>query len=336
MAIFPRLRNILATAVVTCALASPALASDRAPRPSPEELLRAVVRLTAVVPPEARTADTLGTERAGNGVVIDDNGLVLTIGYLVLEAMSVLVTDGAGKPVLAEIIGYDHETGLGLVRALTPLGIRPLRFGDSAALAEGEDALAISHGGARHMTPVRVVSRREFTGYWEYLLDSGIYTAPPHLDWSGAALVGQDGRLLGIGSLLVNNALPGASTGPGNLFVPVDLLRPILGDLLASGRRADETRPWLGVTSVEALGRVAIARVAPDGPAFRAGLQAGDVVVKVGAAEVATLSEFLRGVWGQGRPGSVIPVTVMRDGQVYVFRVTSGSRYDYLRLKQSY
>ncbi len=300
------------------------------------EVLSAVVRLSAEIPPDARTAGTLGTTRRGNGVVIDGSGLVLTIGYLLLEAMSVVVEDRDGKPVLADVVAYDHETGFGLARALRPLGARPLRFGDSAGLREGEPVLAVSGGGVAGTRPVTVASRREFAGYWEYLLDSAIFTSPPHPDWSGAALVGRDGELLGIGSLLVPDATADAPPRPGNMFVPIDLLKPILGDLLADGRARREAKPWLGMISVENRGRVAVVRVAEDGPAHRAGVRPGDVVVRAAGRNVATLSELYRTVWSLGPAGAEVPLTVLREGRLRDIAVESRDRHDYLRLDRSY
>ena len=303
---------------------------------SANEVLSAVVRLSAAVPPDARTAPTLGTTRHGNGVVIDSDGLVLTIGYLILEAMSVIVEGPDRKPILANVVAYDHETGFGLVRAIKPLAAKPLRLGASSELDEGEPALIVSSGGVAGTRPVRTVSRREFTGYWEYLLESAIFTSPPHPDWSGAALVGRDGKLLGIGSLLVPDATSDEPSKPGNMFVPIDLLKPILGDLLADGRAQRQAKPWLGMISVENLGRIAIARVAPDGPAYKAGVQPGDIVVRVAGKDVATLSELYRNVWNMGAAGADVPLTVMREGSLHDITVKSGNRYDYLRLDHTY
>ena len=298
---------------------------------SANEVLSAVVRLSAAVPPDARTAQTLGTTRHGNGVVIDSDGLVL-----ILEAMSVIVEGPDHKPILANVVAYDHETGFGLVRAIKSLAAKPLRLGSSAELDEGEPVLAVSSGGVAGTRPVRIASRREFTGYWEYLLESAIYTSPPHPDWSGAALVGRDGKLLGIGSLLVPDATTDEPSEPGNMFVPIDLLKPILGDLLADGRAQRQAKPWLGMISVENLGRIAIARVAPDGPAYKAGVQPGDIVVRVAGKDVATLSELYRNVWNIGAAGAEVPLTVMREGSLHDITVKSGDRYDYLRLDQTY
>tara|TARA_Y100001934_G_scaffold282443_1_gene396212 strand:+ start:1137 stop:1883 length:747 start_codon:yes stop_codon:yes gene_type:complete len=248
----------------------------------------------------------------------------------------VIVEGPDKKPVLADVVAYDHETGFGLVREVDSLQAKLIRLGDSDDLDEGEPVLAVSSGGVHGTRPVRISSRSEFTGYWEYLLDSAISTSPPHPDWSGAALVSRDGKLVGIGSLLVPDATTDDPAQPGNMFVPIDLLKPILGDLLADGRTQRETKPWLSMISVENLGRIAISRVAPDGPAYKAGVQPGDIIVRVAGKDVATLPELYRTVWNIGTAGAEIPLTVMREGSLHDITVKSGDRYDYLRLEQSY
>ncbi len=308
----------------------------RAPGPVLGDILSAVVELSARIPAEARTARSLGLERSGNGVVIDHDGLVLTIGYLILEASSVTVTRPDGQPVLAEIVAYDHNTGFGLVRARQALGVTPLRLGRSGELRAGQQVLVIGHGGGASVKAARVVSRRPFAGYWEYLLERAIFTSPPHLNWGGAALVGPEGRLLGIGSLMVNDARPGRSALPGNMFVPIDLLQPIFADLLANGHSNAPPRPWLGVITVVNEGRIAIARVSPEGPAAAAGVRTGDVILAIAGQPVETLSQLFRAVWGLGRSGVEVPVTLLREDEVLDLVIVSGDRRDYLKSKTSY
>ncbi|MBM3556740.1 MAG: serine protease, partial [Alphaproteobacteria bacterium] len=274
--------------------------------------------------------------RDGNGIVIDDSGLVLTIGYLVIEAMAVTVRDVADRPVSAEVIGYDHDTGFGLVRAERPLGVRPLRFGDPKTVAAGDSVLVIGHGGEGGAIPAYVMSKRHFAGYWEYMLDEAIFTAPPHPNWGGTALVDKDGKLIGVGSLFVQDSVRGAVAVPGNMFVPIDLLRPIFADLLANGRRSGPQRPWLGVLSNDQLGAVVITRVTPESPAAKAGLKPGDIVAGVGDKAVSSVMDFYRALWAMGDAGTSIPLAVVRrDGPVSV-EVKSGNRYDYLQKKRSF
>lgn len=330
----PFLRTIVALWMVA-AWAAPAVAADLT-RQDAHEILRAVVTVHAEVPADARTASGLGRERAGNGVVIDDSGLVLTIGYLILEASAVTVIDTEGRTVPAQLVAYDHETGFGLVRALQPLGVTPIEIGDSDTIASGDAVLALGSGGARPLTPQQVVDRRAFAGYWEYLLDDAIFTAPPHPGYGGAPLIGLDGRLLGIGSLLVGNAAPGDEPVPGNMFVPINLLKPILAELLADGRRTGRAQPWLGIYANEADGRVFVSRVVEGGPAEAAGVQPGDVIMGVGGRTVHDMVELFQRVREQGDAGIDVPLDVLspHTSEMAIGRVTvkSVDRYDWLKL----
>ncbi len=296
------------------------------------ELLDAVVKVETRIPPDARTAPFLGTERQGSGVVIDGDGLVLTVGYLVMEAMAAEVTGPSGKPVLANIIGFDLDSGLGLLRASEPLGVKPMRLGHSAELAEKQAVLAASATGVR---PVTVVSRRVFAGYWEYLLEDAIFTAPPVPEWGGAALIGADGKLLGIGSLQVPSATPDEGS-PGNMFVPIDQLKPVLADLLALGRPAGPRRPWLGLNVAPLGDGIIVIRVSSGGPAEKAGLSHGDRVLAVDGEKVSDLADFYRKVWATGPAGTIVPLTVVQDGETVEIKVPSIDRYRYLKLDTSY
>ncbi len=295
-----------------------------------------IVKIRSEVPPDARTARSLGTEREGSGVVIDSGGLVLTIGYLILEAMRVEVVGPSGKPVSAKIVGYDHNTGFGLVRVTKPLGINPMKFGESAALGERDEVLVASHGGSESVQGVFVVSRRDFAGYWEYLLEKAIFTAPPHQDFGGAALIGRDGRLLGIGSLLVQDAVPGHDEIPGNMFVPIDKLKPILADLMIKGRSAEPPHPWLGIFSQAVGGRILVHRVSPGSPADQAGIRPNDMIVGVAGRAVDGLADFYRKVWSRGNAGVEVPLNVLQGTRVRNLVVQSADRYSYLRLNPSH
>ncbi|HSR72790.1 MAG TPA: S1C family serine protease [Kiloniellales bacterium] len=298
--------------------------------------LEAVVGIEATIPPEARTADSLGTRRAGAGVVIREDGLVLTIGYLILEAISTELTLNDGRTVPAEVVGYDHETGFGVLRALAPLGIEPIGLGESAALGEDDRVLVAGFGGSDAVIGAEVVSRRDFAGYWEYLLPDAIFTAPPFPSFGGAALIGRDGRLLGIGSLIVADAAEPDTPTPGNMFVPIDALKPILGSLVRTGRREDPARPWLGMQFEALRGRIFVKRVSSGSPADKAGIRADDVVVAVAGEPVGTLIDLYRKVWSLGPAGVEVPLTVLTDGGTAEVTVTSGDRYDYLKLRSSY
>jgi S1-C subfamily serine protease len=291
-------------------------------RPAPQgygfdldRALAAVVALEAEVPEDAFTASTLGTERLGNGAVIGPNGLVLTIGYLITEAQHIVLTLGDGRRVAAHALGFDSVTGFGLVQALEPLGVAPLRLGDSAGLRAGAPVVIAGAGGRAHAAAGHVLTRMPFAGYWEYLLDDSIMTEPAHPHWSGAALIGASGHLVGVGSLSLQRQTPSGAS-PLNMFVPIDLLPPILDDL-ARGRPAHPPRPWLGVLAQEFGSRVVVVGVNPLGPAARAELRPGDVIVAVAGQPVGDLAEFYRRLWAQGAPGASIPLRLRREGDVF-------------------
>lgn len=315
-----------------CLAGLPAAAqSDAAPKTNP---LNAVVGVRATVPSTARSAETLGQERAGGGVVIDSDGLVLTIGYLIMEAAQTEIVEQDGRVVPADVVAYDYDTGFGLLRPLARLTATPIELGDSTALPEKTRVLVAGPDGP---SPALVVSRREFAGYWEYLLPDAIFTSPPYRSFGGAALIGADGRLLGIGSLIVADAASSGEQLPGNMFVPISALKPIMGDLLREGRSAKAPRPWLGLYAQELRGHVFISRVAPDGPAAKAGVAANAVVTAVGGKPVSSLAEFYRAIWSLGEAGVEVPLTLLEStlGEREVV-VTSGNRYDYLQLNPTY
>jgi S1-C subfamily serine protease len=315
---------------------APEIADAARPKPRDfpfdlDRVLGSVVGIHAQVPPEAFTASVLGTTRQGQGVVIDEAGLVLTIGYLITEAERVRVAVGPGQIMPAEVLAYDFESGFGLVRTESRIGRPALAIGDSASLGERQLAIVGARGGIRHALRVRVVGRREFAGYWEYLLERAIFTFPAHPTWSGSALIGANGTLLGIGSLYVQDAVRGAAERPGNMFVPIDLLPPILDDLLAHGRPAKPPRPWLGIYVAEAEGRLVIGGVARGGPADRAGIGVGDQILAVGDTPAATLADLWKQVWRQGEAGVEVAVMIGREGRVFRVSIKSIARHRFLR-----
>jgi S1-C subfamily serine protease len=301
-----------------------------------EELISGVVRIKAFINPEGRSVRNLGREREGSGVVIDAAGLVLTIGYLMVEAQAVEVQSNDGRTVPAEVVGYDHASGFGLVRTLAPLNVRPMALGRSEDLKEGTPLLIASHGGVARVLPVELVSRREFAGSWEYLLERAIFTAPAHPAWSGAALINSRGQLVGIGSLILGDVSGKDDGVAGNMFVPIELLPPILGDLIALGRVSGPARPWLGVTTEETRGRLVVSRVVPDGPAAKAGVRRGDVIVGVAGAAPKTLADFYRKLWAVGEAGVVVPLELQHGGETRRVDIKSMDRLDHLKLKSSF
>jgi len=297
-----------------------------------DRALGAVLALRSEIPEDAFTASILGTEREGHGVLIGDDGLVLTIGYLIAEASLVTLASNAGKVAYADVVAYDYDTGFGLVRANEPLDVEPIEIGESATLGVGTEVIVGGHGGTRQSMVVRVVSKREFAGYWEYLLDEAVFTAPPHPNWGGTALIGPDGKLRAIGSLYVQDALPGNNTSRGNMFVPIDLLKPILPDLLTFGRASRRPRPWLGMFTTEVEGHLVVAGLASNGPAERGGIRVGDLVLRVAGQPVADLADMLRLIWSQGDAGVEIPLTVQREERLCETVVPSANRYDFMKL----
>jgi S1-C subfamily serine protease len=295
-----------------------------------DRTLGSVVALRAEVPAHATTAETLGTERAGHGVVIRDSGLVLTIGYLITEAETVWLRPADGRVVPGHALAYDHETGFGLVQALARLDLPAVPLGRSADLLVGEHVVLAAAGGRQRAVAARIVARQEFAGYWEYLLEDALFTAPAHPNWGGTALINAAGELVGIGSLHLEQRRDPETVFHVNLVVPIDLLPPVLDDLLAHGRPTRPPRPWLGLYATELEDRLVVVGVARGSPAQRADLRPGDVLLNVADTPVASLAELFRHVWALGPAGVEVPLTVMRDGRMLALRITSGDRMRFL------
>ncbi|KRE11801.1 signal protein PDZ [Bosea sp. Root483D1] len=292
------------------------------------EALESIVVVRSSIPDDAFTASALGTRREGSGVVIRDDGLVLTIGYLITEADEVWLTTQGGRVVPAHALAYDQETGFGLVQALGSLGLPAIEFGD-ATEAEVGDAVVLGDGNGQAVQ-ANIVARQEFAGYWEYLLEDAIFVAPAHPSWGGAALIDEDGKLLGIGSLLLQVA-QGEEVSDVNMIVPIDLLSPILDDLLRQGSVDKPPRPWLGAFAAESDGSVVVMSVAEGGPAAEAGLRSGDIISDVQDGEVEDLADFYRKLWAMGPAGSEVPLRIVRDGREAWLRVKSSDRGSFLR-----
>ena len=277
----------------------------------------AVVGVRVTAAEGARSAETLGKQRMGSGVVIGPDGLILTIGYLMMEAQTIQVVTQDQRTIPAQPVAYDIATGFGLIRSLLPLrGIAPVSLGSHRDLGTGDMVMAAVGGSAADVAMTQLVSKRPFSGYWEYHIDTALFTSPPIANHSGAPLFNQRGELLGIGSLFVGDVTGQNRRMPGNMFVPVDLLKPILAELQQTGSSKQSHRPWLGVTSAEHGGRVQVMRVSKDSPAQSAGLGSGDVVLAVDGAKVTTLEEFYRKVWAHANPDDEISLTVLQGADV--------------------
>jgi S1-C subfamily serine protease len=299
--------------------------------PAVADVLPAVVGVHTTIPEDRRSAQSLGSEREGHGIVIDDRGLIVTIGYLIMEAQAITVTSSEGESLPATIVGYDYESGFGLVRTRRAFpDIRPMPFGDSDALTLRHEAYVAGVGGEASTLKVKVAGRREFAGYWEYLLDNAIFTVPAYPLWGGSALISSHGMLMGVGSLLVQEVLgPGAPAFPGNMYVPINRLKPVFGELLEHGRIATPARPWLGLYTVEHMGELVIGGISEAGPADRAGLKRGDVLQALNGEVLDGVADFYRKLWASGPAGNVITLRMERDSDAFEVTVRTGDRAKY-------
>ncbi|HEY5379976.1 MAG TPA: S1C family serine protease [Pseudolabrys sp.] len=296
-----------------------------------ERALSSVVGLHSIIPSDGFTAETLGAERAGNGVLID-KGLVLTVGYLITEAATVWLHLGDGRVMEGHALGFDQETGFGLVQALGSIDLPVLPIGSSRAAQNGERVVIGGAGGRTRSLAGSIVARQEFAGYWEYVLDEAIFTSPAHPNWGGTGLISAQGELIGIGSLQLERAREGKKENEHlNMVVPIDLLTPILDDLRKFGRVNKPARPWLGVYSTEIEDKIVAVGIAPKGPAARAELKTGDVILAVKGENVTTLAAFYRKVWSLGQAGVEVPLTLYREGVTFDVRVNSSDRAKFLK-----
>jgi serine protease Do len=294
--------------------------------------LEAVVGLQVTVADDASSAETLGRERSGSGVVIGADGLVLTIGYLVLEAETIQVITHDNRVIPARAVGYDLATGFGLVRPLLPLrGVQPAALGNAAATPVQSALIAAVGGREGGMGLTRLVSARPFSGYWEYHIENALFTSPPLRNHSGAALFNQRGELMGIGSLFVGDAMNDRQGLAGNMFVPVDLLKPILAEMQQTGSTRVSHRPWLGLSSTELDGRLHILRVARESPAQEAGLARGDVVLAIDGEPVNTLEAFYKKLWARAEPEPEVQLTILKGAEIRQVTVRAVDRMKTVR-----
>ncbi|WP_342724583.1 S1C family serine protease [Bradyrhizobium sp. B097] len=294
-----------------------------------DRALTSVIGLHSIIPPDAFSAETLGTERAGNGVLIDD-GLVLTIGYLITEAATVWLHLGDGRAVEGHALGFDFESGFGLVQALGRLDIKPLPIGSSAATQVGDNVVLGGAGGRTRSVASQIAAKQEFAGYWEYLLDEAIFTYPSHPNWGGTGLINNAGELIGIGSLQLERERSGRAEHV-NMIVPIDLLNPVLGDLRKFGRVDRPARPWLGMYTTEIDNRLVVVGVASKGPAARAELKTGDVILAVDGDKVTSQTGFYRKLWSLGAAGVDVPLTIYHEGVTFDVTLTSIDRMKLLK-----
>jgi S1-C subfamily serine protease len=289
-----------------------------------DRTLSAMVGLHTLVPNDAYSAVALGTERSGNGVVID-NGLVLTINYLISEAETIWLHLGDGRVVQGHPLAADTESGFGLVQALGSLDVEPLQLGSSAAAQVGDRVVVGGVGGRTRSVGGHIAGKQEFAGYWEYALDEAIFTYPSHPNWGGAGLIAADGKLIGVGSLQIERVREGR-TEHLNMVVPIDLLKPIVGDLRKFGRLNKPARPWLGVTSMEVDDKIVVYNISPRGPAARAELKENDVILALNGERLRSQIDFYRKLWALGPAGVDVTLTLYRDGDTFDVTITSIDR----------
>ena len=294
-----------------------------------DRALSSVVAVHARIPHNAYTAGILGEERQGNGVVISDKGLVLTIGYLVTEATEVWLTTNTGIVVQADVLAYDQTSGFGLLQAMGQLGVPAIERGSSTNTKVGEPVIFAGHGGRRKALDAILIDKREFAGYWEYVLDKALFTTPAYPHWGGAAVIGQDGKLQGLGSLYIQDVETGTPR-EGNMAIPIELLEPILTDMTTYGQVQQSPRPWMGLFANEASHHAVVMGVAEGGPADLAGIESGDIIVDVAGEPVNSLAGFFRTVWQQGEAGIEIPLTILRGEDYFRFAVITMNRSDLL------
>ena len=299
-----------------------------------QRFYESIVSIRSIVPPEARTAASLGVEREGNGVAIDENH-ILTIGYIVLESESIEIGLSDGRSLPAKLIGYDHTSGFGIIESVVPLTMPPLKLGNSDDINSEEDLLILPSPNRGAGSIVRSVSRRPFTGWWEYFVESPIYTTPPNRFWAGAPILNGNGEILGIGSLFVSESVPGISS-PGNMSVPINLLKPILEDLLSNGRRKSKIQPYLGISSDESNDQIIVTRVSEGGPAYQAGVKPQDIIVAINGSQITKLESFYKKIWKSGEAGVTIELSVLRSGSLMNFKVKTVDRLDYFFKPQSF
>ncbi len=299
-----------------------------------EKFLDAVVEIRISVPDDARTAERFGTNRVASGVVIDKTGHILTIGFQTIEAETVKIVGKDHKAVNAIVVAYDRNTGFGLLRATSPLQVTPMPFGSSSEVKKGDPVLAVSFGSSNAVKGVVVVARKEFAGPWEYILENAIFTAPPIDRFSGAALVNREGHLVGIGYLFSQLTIAGMGVLPTNMFVPIDLLKPILGDLKLSGISKLPQRPWLGVRTEELYGHLIVERVTSGSPSEKAGIKTGDIILAVNKQDVHGMADFYRKVWALGNAGVDVPLRILQGIQIRNIVVHSTDRHQYWKPMQ--
>jgi len=299
-----------------------------------QRIMQSVVTIEATVREGARTESTFGTDRLGTGVVLDTSGLIATAGYIVAEAETVTVTFANGISDKADIVAYDDSIGVGLIRTRNFRSTYALELGDSAELEKDQKMMVLPASGEEAAKAVKIGKIKPFTSGWEFILDNAIHTYPPSTDFSGAALVSEDAKLLGIGALVtIDIDIDPKVRVPGNIFIPIDSLKQVMGELLTAGRSKSSLRPWIGVETKNTKSGIAIGSVYEDGPAAKSGIKAGDRIVAVNQKQVTKLAELYNLIWAEHEPGDQIHLLVLRNSQYANVPVDTVDRYEWLKLQ---
>lgn len=289
-----------------------------------ENALTGLLTVKSQVPEEAMTASVLGCEREGHGIRVSENGLVLTIGYVISEASSIWLIDSDKQAVEGHVVGYDQASGFGLVQALGRLSGSVLELGDSDEVVVGRQMVLAGAGGATSAVDVSIVEVREFAGYWEYLIAGAIFSEPAHPEWGGTALLDSEGRVYGVGSLILQAE---DDTEPArNMIIPINKFNAVRDDLITSGRSSVPPRPWLGWYVQDSAQGPTVIGLVSNGPSNTAGIKPGDRVVAINGRRISSLSSLYKEIWTAGEAGITVDVAISRDADIRIVAVESIDR----------
>ena len=281
-----------------------------------------LVFLRAEIPEDHPSAAVLGEERMGAGVAVSPDR-VLTAHYLVLGASRVEVTalDGRVNPTAG--IAVDHESGLALL-TVERSDLEPAKI-STAKAQPGQPVFLLTCTGEqeRRGASGHVSSVEPFEAFWEYMLDEAIMTTAMNPGLAGGPLLDDRARVLGVVSLGL------AAVGRYSLAIPAPLFarrRALLES--PNPMPAAERHAWIGFYTQASDETVAVTGVVSGGPAEKAGLERGDVVLSVDGETVTNLRELYDALWRKG-PGEVVGMQILREESIQVIEVVAGDRYEF-------
>lgn len=291
-----------------------------------EYVVPATVSIRSVTPQRHPSARLLGTERMGSGAIIDAEGHILTVGYVVMGARTIEVTLPDQQQFPATLVCQDFESGIAILQ--TPARDLPtVPLGHSSSLKEGDKVIivAATDQTQRMASPGFISALRPFEAYWEYMLDQAILTTAMNPGFGGGPLLDSLGQMIGVLSLNLN------STKEMTLAIPIDLFHRVKEGVFTFGSITDRRpRPWVGMYSEPVEGGVAVIGLIPNGPASRAGMEVKDVILEVNNAEATGRRELYELMW-RNRAGDELTFTVQRGEEVLDIRVTSMDRAEFYR-----